>query len=217
MALKGVHQALDAEAVRVPTSFAPLRGACQSRMFVSTGRCIFDFSARRGLGRQLKDSRRPECRRGARGLSMLYAADIAIRTDAHICTGTGAPPAETPTTPRSSSSESATDDGAVPCTFFVFGFPPARDGMEPRGSRGAAWQAGRPRRERSAATRTKHANLPPRGRTPRRRERRIQSATDIASPCAFCSVNRRQTMPYDIIVALSVLVAAACVLRTVRA
>ena len=75
--------------------------------------CIFDFSAREGLGRQLEDSRRPECRRGAQSPPMLHAADMAIGTDA-LCTGTGAGPA-----PRLSSSESATDDGAVPCTFFV--------------------------------------------------------------------------------------------------
>lgn len=55
---------------------------------------IFDFSARRGPGKQLEGFKRPECRRGARGPSMLYAADIAIGTDAYICTGTGAPPAD---------------------------------------------------------------------------------------------------------------------------
>ena len=77
----------------------------------SYGNDIFDFLARRGLGKQLEESKRPECKRDGRILPMLHAADIAMRTDA-LCTGTGAGPA-----PRLSSSESATDDGAVPCSF----------------------------------------------------------------------------------------------------
>ena len=48
--------------------------------------------------------------------------------------------------------------------------------------------------------------------------RRLPGDREPRRGCAgSCFTIRRQTMPYDIMTALSVLVAAACVLRTVRA
>ena len=140
---------------------------------------IFDFSARRGLGRQLEDSRRPERANGWRGVLRLpRAAGMAMRTDA-CCTGTGAGPA-----PRLSSGESATDDGAVPCTFSI-SCPSGRDRSREDSAVRTASQP--PERERSTAKREKVVSVQRRrDRTSPRRERRIQSATDNESPCNLC-------------------------------
>lgn len=72
-------------------------------------------------------------------LRLLHAADMAIGTDAY-CTGTGAGPA-----PRLSSGESATDDGAVPCTFSISFPEPVGEGAAriPRHARQASRPKGR--------------------------------------------------------------------------